>query len=141
MYRPRIHSLLLVLSCAAACQLTRAQVAQEPPPAQDPAPASAAAAPLDLSALEQRLKDTSAIGLFTKLSLKNQVDDLVAQFRAFHRGSSPPTLSELRRRFELLVIKVVTLVQDDDPSLAAAISASREALWALLSDPKKFSNI
>jgi hypothetical protein len=140
MDRMRIRSpLLLALWCVCAQPPAQAQITEGPPPAAHAAPT--AAAPLDLSALEQRLRDTSAIGLFTKLSLKNQVDDLVAQFRAFHQGSSTPTLAELRRRFELLVIKVVSLVQDDDPSLAAAISASREALWALLSDPKKFSNI
>ena len=32
----------------------------------------------------------------TKLSLKNQVDDLVAQFKAYHAGHQPPTLAQLR---------------------------------------------
>jgi len=38
-------------------------------------------------------------------------------------------------------VKVVTLLQDNDPSLATAVSSSREALWGVLSDPKKFANI
>ena len=96
---------------------------------------------LDLPTLEQRLKGTSAIGIFTKLSIKNQVDDLVAQFRAFHAGRPSPTLKQLRERFELLVLKVVTLLQDDDPALASAVTASRDAIWAVLSDPKKFADI
>jgi hypothetical protein len=50
-----------------------------------------AADDLDLKGLEQRLKATKAIGLFTKLSLKNQVDDLLAKFRAYHGGQKPPT--------------------------------------------------
>src|SRR5580692_12216159 len=33
--------------------------------------------PLDLGLLRQRLRETKAIGVFTKLSLKNQVDDLL----------------------------------------------------------------
>jgi len=45
-----------------------------------------AAPPLDLKSLEQRLKETQAIGVLTKLSLKNQVDDLVGRFRSFHAG-------------------------------------------------------
>src|SRR5258708_2655949 len=47
---------------------------------------------LDLSSLEQRLKDTHAIGVFTKLSHKNQVANLLSQFRAFHLGPThtPP---------------------------------------------------
>jgi len=113
-----------------------------PPAAAARAPTAAGATPaLDLTALEQRLRDTHAIGLFTKLSLKNQVDDLLAQFKAFHSGGSRVSLTELRQKFELLLVKVVALLQDNDASLAAAVSSSREALWGVLSDPKKFANI
>lgn len=96
---------------------------------------------LDLTSLEQRLRDTSAIGLFTKLSLKNQVDDLLAQFKAFHQGQSRTTLSALRQKYELLLIKVTSLLQNRDPPLAASISASREAIWAILADPHKFNQL
>jgi hypothetical protein len=96
---------------------------------------------LDLASLEQRLRDTHAIGLFTKLSLKNQVDDLLQQFRAFHTGQSKPMLTELRQKYELLLLKVVSLLQDGDPPLAAAVSSSREAIWGILTDPEKFSKI
>jgi hypothetical protein len=96
---------------------------------------------LDLASLEQRLRDTHAIGLFTKLSLKNQVDDLLQQFRAFHAGQSKPMLAELRQKYELLLLKVVSLLQDGDPPLAAAVSSSREAIWGILTDPEKFSKI
>jgi hypothetical protein len=96
---------------------------------------------LDLTSLEQRLRDTRAIGLFTKLSLKNQVDDLLQQFRAFHSGQSKMMLTELRQKYELLLLKVVSLLQDGDPPLAAAVSSSREAIWGILTDPEKFSKI
>jgi hypothetical protein len=96
---------------------------------------------LDLVALEQRLKDTPAIGLFTKLSLKNQVDDLLSRFKAFHRKQSPPTVSDLRQKYDLLLLKVLSLLQDGDPSLAVAISSSRESLWGILIDPVKFAKI
>jgi hypothetical protein len=114
-----------------------------PPPARVPPASAAVPAPpaLDLTSLEQRLRDTRAIGVFTKLSLKNQVDDLLAQFRAFHRGQSTITLAELRQRFEALLLKVVSLLQDGDAQLAAAVSSSREALWAVLVDPVKFAQL
>jgi hypothetical protein len=96
---------------------------------------------LDLASLEQRLRDTHAIGVFTKLSLKNQVDDLLDQFRAYHRGENKNPLAELRQRFNLLLLKVLTLLQDSDAPLAAAISSSREAIWAILTDPDKFAKI
>ena len=97
--------------------------------------------PLDLKGLEQRLRDTRAIGLFTKLSLKNQVDDLLAQFKAFHEGQSGVALGQLRQKYELLLMKVVTLLQDGDPALASAVSSSREAIWVVLTDPQKFAAI
>ena len=104
-------------------------------------PAATAAAALDLSGLEQRLRDTRAIGVFTKLSLKNQVDDLLGEFRTYHKGRTPPTLTQLRQQYEVLLMKVVTLLQDGDPSLAGAVTSSREAIWGVLTDPVKFANI
>jgi|SRR5579863_6334724 len=130
---------LLALACLGAT--AHRDSAADQPPATPPAAAAAAAPALDLPTLEERLKSTNALGLFTKLSIKNQVDDLIGQFRAFHAGRPQPTLAQLRERFELLLLKVVTLLQDDDPALAAAVSASREALWAVLSDPKKFADV
>jgi hypothetical protein len=100
-----------------------------------------AAPTLDLTALEQRLRDTHAIGLFTKLSLKNQVDDLLDEFRAHHRGQANPPLTALRQRYDLLLMKVLTLLQDGDPPLASAINSSREAIWSLLNDPAKLTAI
>jgi len=100
-----------------------------------------AAPPFDLTSLKKRLKETTAIGVLAKVALKNQVDDLLSQFRAFHQGQLEPTLAELRRPYDLLVLKVLSLLQDNDPSLAAAIVASRETIWRILSDPAKFATI
>ena len=96
---------------------------------------------LDLASLEQRLRDTRSIGLFTKLSLKNQVDDLLAQFRAYYRAQGKPPPTPLRQRYDGLLLKVITLLQDGDPPLASAIMSSREAIWGILADPDKLSKI
>jgi hypothetical protein len=112
-----------------------------PLPASAAAPEPAKPADLDLNALEQRLKDTRAIGVFTKLSLKNQVDDLLSEFRAYHKGSSKTPQSVLRQKFDLLILKVLSLLQDGDPQLASAIASSRETLWGILLDPQKFAKI
>ena len=100
-----------------------------------------AAPTLDLADLEQRLRDTRAIGVFTKLSLKNQVDDLLSEFRTQYKGSNKHPTPELRQRYDLLILKVLSLLQDTDPALAAAISSSREAIWGILADPDKFAKI
>ena len=141
---------------------TASQSAVKPAPAAAKAPAAVAKAPvaqpakkegaapevakkssptLDLTSLEQRLKDTNAIGVLTKLALKNQVDDLLDQFRAFYQGKLKTTLAELRRPYDLLVLKVLALLQDSDPALASAIVASREAIWGILADRAKFATV
>ncbi len=106
-----------------------------------PAAKPPSAPPLDLKSLETRLRETKAIGVYTKLTLKNQVDDLLDAFRAYYKGQAKSTLAELRRAFDLLVLKVIALLQDADPPLASAIAASREALWGILSDPAKFATV
>lgn len=117
--------------------------ATPPPPAQSAGtpPSSQPAAIVDLASLEKRLRDTSAIGVFTKLSLKNQVDDLLERFRSFHDGRGGATLTKLRESYDLLVLKVVSLLQDKDAPLARDVFSSREALWNLLADPVKFKTL
>jgi len=96
---------------------------------------------MDLTELEKRLKETKAIGVFTKLTLKNQVDDLLDQFRAYYRGQAKTTLADLRAPFDRLLLKVLTLLQDGDPDLVHAIVASREAIWNVLADRSKFATL
>jgi len=117
-------------------------VPAEPAPAPQVAPkvATVPAAPLDLNLLETRLRETKAIGVFTKLSLKNQVDDLLARFRAYHKRQGTLTLVELRRNYDMLMLKVLALLQDSDPSLARDIVRSRAAIWSILADPRKFTD-
>jgi hypothetical protein len=115
--------------------------AEQPRKAERAAPGKPAAPPpLNLASLEQRLRDTKAIGVFTKLSLKNQVDDLLSQFRAFHQEGAG-VLTELREKYNLLLLKVLSLLQASDPVLAQAVTASREAIWSLLADPAKFATL
>lgn len=95
--------------------------------------------PLDLTALETRLKETNAIGVFTKITLKNQVDDLLEQFRAHYQGRTKTSLAELRQPYDRLLLKVLTLLQDGDPELARAVVTSREAIWGILADPARFA--
>ncbi len=101
----------------------------------------AAVPPLDLTTLEKRLRETSAIGVFTKVALKNQVDDLLDRFRAHYQGRTKTTLAELRQEYDMLLLKVLSLLQDDDPTLARMIGLSREPIWGILADPVKFATL
>jgi hypothetical protein len=128
---------------AAAAKLP-AQAPASPAP-KEPAPKKESAAPpappLDLASLETRLKETNAIGVFTKLTLKNQVDALLDRFREYYQGRIKTTLAQLRQPYDQLLLKVLSLLQDSDPPLARAIAQSREAIWGILSDPDKFKNL
>jgi hypothetical protein len=97
--------------------------------------------PLDIPSLEKRLRETKAIGVFTKITLKNHVDDLVTQFREYHRGRGKSMLADLRQQYDMLLLKLLSLLQDSDPTLAHTIVASREAIWGILTDPAKFATI
>ena len=117
-------------------QGTAQQPARRTSPPPSPKPPS-----LDLSSLEQRLRGTNAIGTLTKLTLKNQVDDLLDQFRSYYQGRLKTDLTALRRSYDLLLLKIVALLQDDDEPLANAIVASREEIWGILSDRTKFATL
>ena len=118
--------------------LPRAKVPRGPAPV---ARAPAAAPPLDLKALTQQLRETKAIGIFTKITLKNQVDDLLDGFREYYQGKAklgddgpPPVLRPL----------------DDEGAVAAAgrgpdARVSHRVVargdLGLLADPKKFASL
>jgi hypothetical protein len=106
-----------------------------------PAKPAAGPPPLDLALLEKRLRETQAIGVFTKIALKNQVDDLLNKFRAYYQGRTKASLAELRQPYEMLLLKVLSVLQDGDPALARSIVASREVIWGVLVDPNKFATI
>ncbi len=122
----------------------RVEATERPASTPSPAPKAAAPrppgpAPLDLASLATRLKQTRAIGVLTKLSLRNQVDDLLEKFRAYHRQQGSATLPELRRSYDMLILKVLSLLQDCDPPLARDIVQSRAAIWGILADPRKLN--
>jgi len=106
-----IASFIVVLALTGCVQMTVA-----PSPAA--APVAVAPPTLDLASLETRLRAAGAIGVFTKLSLKN-----------------------LRQEYDLLLLKALSLLQDNDASLARAISASRESIWGILVDPAKLAKL
>lgn len=95
----------------------------------------------DINKLADRLRASPVIGMLTKLALKNEVDGLLDAFRHFHAGQNDQPLAELRERFNFLLMKITSLLQDKDPRLSKDIFNAREVLWAKLADPKEFSKI
>jgi hypothetical protein len=106
-----------------------------------PAPAKKPEPPLDVEALKTRLRDTKAIGFFTKLALQNQMNDLLQQFREHYENGQSKSVAALRQPYDMLVLKVLALVQNGDPRLARTIAQSREGIWKILADPEKFKSV
>ncbi len=123
------------LSAAAPRALAQAEASVAPARAKKPEP------PLDVEALKTRLRETKAIGFFTKLELQNQMNDLLQQFREHYQNGQNKSVAALRQPFDMLVLKVLALVQDGDPPLARTILQSREAIWNILADPEKFKSV
>ncbi len=94
---------------------------------------------LNLSGLEQRVRDTKAISVLQKLALQQQVDELLARFRYAH-SSGRADLVALRRPYDRLLGSIESLLSRD-PRLASEVSASREAIWEVLSDRSKFASL
>jgi hypothetical protein len=115
------------------------------PEAEPPEPAPEASAPpeppdFEFETLETRLRETKALGFFTKLELKNQIDGLMQEVRDYHQQEAG-NLPEIREEFDLLVMKVMTLLQDEEAELASEIANARGELWAILADPQRFAEL
>jgi len=108
---------------------------------EDNAPSQCPKGEFSIVNLVARIRETGAIGFFTKLALKNQIDDLLSEFQEFHARVNETELSVLNDRFNLLLMKVITLLQDDDPKLFQDIVSARELLWINLADPEKFARL
>ena len=126
----------------ATARVSGSPMAVEQPRKNEPVPvAKKVEPPLDVAALKTRLRETNAIGVFTKLALKNQMDDLLQQFQEHYQTGEKTSVASLRQPYDMLVLKVLSLLQDGDPSLARTIAGSREAIWGILADKEKFNSV
>jgi hypothetical protein len=140
-----------MLACGAPDTVTSSAPAEPPPAAAPATPPPVAPAPdatpprpevpaISLEELGARIKETPAIGTFSKLSLKNDIDDLLDGLRGYHERKEG-NVDELHQRYEALVLKLLALLQDDEPELASALGRSRERIWKRLVDPVEFAKL
>ena len=94
---------------------------------------------LDVAALTVRLRDTNAIGVFTKLALKNQMDDPLKQFGRITRAGRRPASTHCGNRTN--AGPQGALRRAGRRSLPGPHdSGSREAIWSILADREKFNS-
>jgi len=117
-------------------------------PAPSPSPLPEASRPeptpeeatISLQELGARIKATPAIGTFSKLALKNDIDDLIDDLRGYHQHHEGD-LDDLHQRYEALVLKLMALLEDDEPDLALALARSRDNIWSRLVNPVEFAKL
>lgn len=95
----------------------------------------------DFDALVDRVSNSKHLGFLTKLSLKQDVDQLRESIRKYYDGTGESSLEKARERYDVMVHKLILLLQDKDRELAKSIDNGRENVWAILSDEKQFSSI
>jgi hypothetical protein len=94
-----------------------------------PPEGKAAAPQLDMNALIERLKQTQAIGVLTKLVLRSNVNDLIGEVKRYKKAKgTAKQLARIKAHFNGLLLKVLTLL-DEDPKLAEDIQCARANLW------------
>jgi hypothetical protein len=93
---------------------------------------------VNLEGLRASLRETDAIGIMTKLSLKRKLDSLLEHFGDYHKGRSHQTLLSLREKFAGLLASTLSLLQDDDPQLFSKLWDAQGHLWLIVSDPVRF---
>ncbi len=96
---------------------------------------------MNLHDLEKRVRATSAISVFQKLALQKEVNELLTRVRRAHSGpNSYSELPPLRRSYDTLLANIQSRL-GRDPQLAGEISASREAIWNVLTYRTKFASL
>jgi len=103
--------------------------------AAGPEAASGSHTHFNMDALIERLKNSDAIGVFTKLALRSDAMDVVDEVKNWREHKGRMSLSEIRARFDGLLLKVLALL-DDDPALSADISMARDNIWNSLLEGK-----
>jgi len=85
--------------------------------------------------LIERLKNSDAIGMFTKLALRSDAMDVMYAVKAYHKREKQVSLDQVRARFDGLLLKVLALL-DNDPALSGDINMAREDIWRSLMEVK-----
>ena len=106
----------------------------KPPATPEPAIAETGA-DFGVEDLVERVKQTDAIGVFTKLAIRSEALDLIDMVKRHRQNAAGFTLARLRSGFDGLLLKVLALL-DGDPGLAQVIYQAREQLWQSLLEVK-----
>ena len=96
---------------------------------------------VDFETLEKKIRKTNAIGVMAKLKLSSDIKKLLADIKAFHAGNTTLTLEQQREQYDLLYMKVVSLVQEKDPELYNQLCSAWDPVWVALQDESNLEKV
>ena len=96
---------------------------------------------VDLSMLITALRDTKAVGPMTKMRLRNNINKVLNRLKRWHDNKSKFTLDQLQEQYHLLLMKIATLIHDDDLILHQQLCNAWARIWLDLKDPDRFRQI
>ena len=84
---------------------------------------------ISMEELVERLKETEAIGVFTKLAIRSDVLDFKESINTYRKKKKLESyIGHLRERFDGLLLKILALLERDPP-LSRDIQHARESIW------------
>jgi hypothetical protein len=93
---------------------------------------------VDLIMLTTALRNTKAVGPMTKIRLKNNMNRVLNRLEQWHDNKSKFTLDQLEEQYHLLLMKIATLIHDDDLMLHQQLCNAWARIWLDLKDPDRF---
>lgn len=88
---------------------------------------------IDLKQLVRRIRDTEALGFFSKLTLYGELQTLGAEVIEIKAAGRPPArVAQMREKLDELLNRVAERVRPSDPQLASDMECNRERAWQLL---------
>lgn len=134
-----LFSTLVVISATSAADASEPQASVE---RNTPTTVGVNVTPeFDLAVLRARIQATAALSIFAKISLRCRVENLLAQFRQYHRDPTAVLLRELRTQFTQLIADLTTQLRVGDPALCRDLQLAQERLWRVLVDPVRFAQL
>jgi len=93
---------------------------------------------IDLQMLIAGLRDTTAIGKLTKLRLRSDINIILRRLERLHDSNSRFTLDQLEEQYHLLLMRIATLIHDDDLLLHQQLCNAWARIWFDLKNPDSF---
>ncbi len=93
---------------------------------------------VDLEMLGEALRGSTAVGLFEKVKLKRNIDELLTRLESWHDGKRSYTLDQLEEQYNVLLMRIASHIQHKDQVLHQQLCNAWLQIWLDLEDSGRF---